>query len=121
METVNDLMQKVVKTEKEKILKKIDAEIIDIRRIGRELDLKESIENARLISQGMEYAKQIIQSGTDINVATKTKGDIIRESNESLARYTEAVVAVALGDSSFVDVARRIEYLNQPYTEEPNG
>ena len=43
-----------------------------------------------------------------------TKGDKIRESNESLARCIEALVAIALGDSSFIDVERRIEWLNQP-------
>ena len=44
----------------------------------------------------------------------KTKGDAIRESNESLASVIEALVAIALGDTSFIDVKRRLEWLNQP-------
>ena len=44
------------------LIEKIDAEIKELRRIGRELDTAQSLENARLITQGMEYAKQIILS-----------------------------------------------------------
>jgi len=44
----------------------------------------------------------------------KTKGDIIRESNESLAKYIEFLIASLLEDFSLVDVERRIEWLNQP-------
>ena len=44
------------------LIEKIDAEIKELRRVGRELDTKLSHENARLITQGMEYAKQIILS-----------------------------------------------------------
>ena len=92
------------------LIEKIDAEIKELRRIGRELDTKESLENARLITQGMEYAKHIILSEqkvpqepwvwktTDVEtefgisrtierVHITTIGDKIRESNESLAIF----------------------------------
>jgi hypothetical protein len=99
------------------ILEKIDKEIKNIRRIGRELDTPESLENARLITQGMEYAKQIILSEqseqkepcecykcpsdycvvslgqecplSDGKHAPFTIGDKIRESNESLVEFIE--------------------------------
>jgi len=61
---------------------------------------------------GLEKAKDIIESATDINVATKTIGDKIRESNESLAKYISKFTILA-------DRQRILSQLNQPYTEEP--
>lgn len=53
---------------------------------------------------------------TDINVTTKTIGDKIRESNESLAEFIYKIQMIPqqpVGDG----LKYILEYLNQPYTE----
>jgi hypothetical protein len=65
----------------------------------------------------IQWIKEIILSSqkephhaADNNVATKTIGDKIRESNESLAEYISKFTILA-------DRQRIIDYLNQPYVE----
>lgn len=93
---INSLIQKVVDIEIEKILGKIDEEIITIntelgepnRRNGKSVRYGNGL--------GLLKAKEIIQTekkeppiyiGIDLAYQEKTKGDVIRESNESLAKY----------------------------------
>ena len=79
---------------------------------------KDKFNMALIMVKEFILSEQKEPDATDTNVVGKiiTIGDKIRESNESLASYIEAIVAIALGDTSFIDVERRINYLNQPYT-----
>lgn len=73
-----------------------------------------------VVSLGEECPLKDLNSDvTDIDVANivKTQGDVIRESNESLAKYMEGLIAVALGSNDFIDVDRRIKWLNQKAVE----
>ena len=98
------------------LIEKIDAEIERVSRIPIFNDCTDTDE---IFDEGKKSGwyeeavriKEIILSEQKEPI---TIGDKIRESNESLARCIEALVAIALGDSSFIDVERRIEWLNQP-------
>jgi hypothetical protein len=81
-------------------------------------------------AEGLEIAKEIIlsqqkESATDINVTTKTIGDKIRESNESLAneimKFGQRCYDCDYKEKPECNVKSCkdgiLEYLNQPYTE----
>ena len=99
------------------LIEKIDAEIDNITNECKAYKGISKREVALCSTAKINMAneiKQIILAEQKEHKPIKTKGDVIRESNKSLASVIEALVAIALGDTSFIDVERRLEWLNQP-------
>ncbi|RDU22862.1 hypothetical protein [Anaerosacchariphilus polymeriproducens] len=80
---------------------------------------KEIFQTARTVSvNGSTYVSfndiRVIMHiyATDKDVGIKTRGDIIRESNESLAIYIESVISI-VSDEDAINKEEILEYLNQ--------
>jgi hypothetical protein len=113
------------------LIEKIDAEIA---KLGNRIEQYENGNKiAYGISVGLEKAKEIIlsqqkESATDINVTTKTIGDKIRESNESLAEFIKTVTdKCIIGNCRTCSIYKAcdqkenkedlVKYFSQPYTD----